>query len=146
METKIEEQQLDDELQELYIISKHWISDITFLQSELSFLKNVLHKYLDDPIDDTQLTKAESFSVILGNHDATITALTISVSKYLKYLEPLINDPKKKMSINMLERFAALGDQISTLSDSVKHLKAELFVFIEQAMQSGQFQLKRKAS
>ena len=45
MKTTLPDLELEFELQELYILSKHWIQDISFFEDEIRFFKTLFDKF-----------------------------------------------------------------------------------------------------
>ena len=45
MNNELTDLELEYELEELYILSKHWMQDISFVEAELRFFKEIADKY-----------------------------------------------------------------------------------------------------
>jgi chromosome segregation ATPase len=87
MTTAIEDSELNTELQELYLEAKQWITDLDFLDSELSFLKKLtanLSAQADQKQEVEKLTGLEKTYYDLKNE----------MHNYLHQLEPLIAEKK----------------------------------------------------
>lgn len=136
MKTIIQDPELDYELQELYILSKHWKSDIQFVEDEIRFLRKVIQKYLSPGLENGQLPEAEFFSIVLGQQDVNIPGLKKRISMLLKFMEPIITEENKEIGINLLERFATLEKEIQTLFESVKLAKGSLFSVTEKLIRT----------
>ena len=136
MKTIIADVALEDELQELYILSNHWISDINFIEDETRFLKNVVDKYLAPILKDDQLAKANDFNKNLLQLEANIPALKTEISDFLKFIKPMINESNQEIGINLLEKFTTLEAEMKTLFESVKQIKKSLFSFTEEIMKT----------
>ena len=135
MKTIVIDQELEYELQELYILSKHWTSDLNFVEDEVRILKDILNKYLTS-MERSQLKEARNYDKILAQQDAIIRDLKSKITEFLKFVEPFINDTTKEIGINFIERFTFLGDEIKALSEYVKLLKKSLFSFTENVMRT----------
>ena len=136
MKTIIKDKQLDDELQELYLESKHWLSDLHFDEDEIRFLRKMINNYLVPALKNEQLNKIESFSKALARHDANIPRLKNKITELLKLLGTLINETKKEIGMDLIEQFAALETEMKTLFEAVKEVKKRLFVFAEDLMKA----------
>jgi hypothetical protein len=134
MKKIVKDPQLDDELQELYIVSKHWISDISFVEDEIRFLKNILNKYLAPFMNNDQILKVKNFNKTLVHQESIIPDLKNKILGFLKFVEPLINESKKEIGVNLIEKFILLQMELNTLSESVKEFKNLLFSFTEGVM------------
>ena len=129
------DEQLEYELQELYILSKHWTSDLSFVEDEVKILKDILDKYLSR-MGNLQAKEAKNFEKILMQQDAVILDLKNKIQEFLKFVEPYINDAKKEIGLNFIEKFTLLGAEIKSVSEYVKVLKKLLFSFTEDVMRA----------
>jgi len=122
---------LDDELQELYLLSKHWTSDISFAADEVRFLKHMLEKYPVRSLSPEQIVAAKNIKQGLAQLDEEIQVLQTSVISLLKFIDPFIIDPNKIIGVDLIENFFSLEKEIKTLFATVKELKKSLFVLME---------------
>jgi hypothetical protein len=133
MKTLLEDTDLEYEIQELYILSKHWMSDINFIEDEIRILKDILNKYLID-MGNLQIKEARNFDRILVKQDAIILDFKVRILELLKFIEPFVNGAKEDIGINLIEKFTKLEAQINSLSAYVKLLKKLLFSFTEDVI------------
>lgn len=138
MEIAVEDNSLDCELQELYIESSHWMSDISFVEDEIRFLKKALTRYMVYT-ENLQLHEASSFTKILALQDLHISEVKIKIAEFLKFIEPLILHSKKEIGLELLEKYASLEMEIRSLSEYVKLVKNLVFSFIEEAIKTGKY-------
>ncbi len=123
--------ELEYEVQELYILAKHLLQDISFAEDELHFFKNLLTKLgLNMPAAGLGL-QWELFNEKIAVQEHNITSLKLAIPKFLDFLAPYVNDQKKAMDIKLLERYNGLDDEIRELLASVKTTKSELFACAE---------------
>lgn len=138
MATAIKDTGLEEELQELYIISSHWKADISFVQDEIRILKNALNKYQASaqkmPVDETA-----HFYKILNAHDTKAQCLKNKITVFMKFVELFIIDPKKQMGVDMLENFSELGSETLAISGYIKLVKGTVYAFIEDAIRNGKY-------
>jgi len=135
METKADNAQLDLELQELYIESSHWVSDVDFVEDEIRFLKKALHKYYACT-ESLQLHEAGKFMKMLDQQHAHIEEIKPHIAGFLKFIEPVITAPVKKVSIDLVEKYIGLQTEIKALSEYVHLVKSLVFAFIEEAIKA----------
>jgi len=135
MKTPAIDTQLEYELQELYILSKHWASDISFVEDEVRILKDILNKFLIK-MGNLQVKEAKNFEKILGQQDAAILDIKSKISKFLTFMEPIVTGAKKEIGVNLIEKFTELQAQITSLSEYVKVLKKSLFSFTKEVMRA----------
>ena len=136
MKTLAEEQQLDTELQELYLLSKHWISDIDFVEDEIRVFKTILNKYLWFGLDSSLMADAKTFKKTLTQHEVNTGALKNDVLEFLKYIEPVVSDQRKRLGVNMLEVFIDLESRMKKLPETIKREKKQLLLLTEDAMRA----------
>jgi hypothetical protein len=137
MKAIINDPQLDFELQELYLESKHWLSDIHFGEDEIRFLKKVINNYLIPGLKDGRLIEIDKFNHELDQQDANILPLKNKITELLKLIGTLVNERDKDIGIDLVEKFAALEAEMKTLFEAVKHIKGSLFLFTEGVMKAG---------
>ncbi|WP_295711459.1 hypothetical protein [Mucilaginibacter sp.] len=134
MNTKQSDTQLEYELQELYILSQHWLQDISFMEDEVRFFKNILLKYQEAcPLKEMPATAADFITKIRGQ-EQHIDSLKIKIPEFLHFLKPFIDDSKKEMGIDFLERYNKLRTELRALFAAVKVTKTDLFNYTEAIM------------
>jgi hypothetical protein len=136
MKTIIQDGELEFELQELYILSKHWISDIHFIEDELRFLKHVVEKHLAPSLKTEQLFEADDFNAVFAQTERNIPAVKTGVSDFLNFISPLVKEPDTVIGLNLLEKFTALDTEMKTLFESLKQVKKLLFSFTEEVIKT----------
>jgi hypothetical protein len=126
--------ELEFELQELYILCKHWMQDLRFVEDEIRFFKNILAKYRSTETEDDQKAKHLQFSLKIDELEGYTVTLKIAVPQYLNLLKPFITDLKKEMHLDLVLKYNDLETEIQTLFWKTKKLKCELLCFIEELM------------
>jgi hypothetical protein len=134
MNTTPTDGQLEYELQELYILSQHWLQDIFFMEDEMRFFKNILRKYQEAGLLNEMPCKAKEFTTKIREQEQRVDSLKIKIPEFLHFLKPFINDPKKEMGLDFLERYNKLGTELRALFAEVKTTKKELFAYTEAIM------------
>jgi len=119
MTTKIEDIQLDTELQELYIISKHWISDLEFFIQDIGFLKRLFIDSFSRPSD-------EMIRAIKEIEDRTV-GVKNNILSYLRLLQPLIDKSNQTYPLSIIEIHSSLGSEMDALLQSFKSVKQAIF-------------------
>lgn len=134
MKTIIQDPELEFELQELYILSKHWIQDISFIEDEIRFFKTIFDKFPEPAEINEPNSLSWEFKRNIILQEGNIDSLKARIQDYLKFLEPFINDQQKLIDLDLIEKFNALGTEIKNLFESVKQTKAGLFTYAEHFM------------
>lgn len=134
-QTLQEELLLESELQDLYKQSRHWLSDIQFVEDEIRFFKDISNTYLVPYIDRELLDKVKNFTKAVFGQESNIMDLKRSIPEFLKFVAPYVTDTEKKMGIVLLETFNDLQRRVTDLLDTVREEKKQLFLILEDAMQ-----------
>jgi hypothetical protein len=129
--------ELEYEIQELYILAKNWLQDISFAEDELHFFRNLLHKYQVDTSGMIPTTREIAFSDKIILQEKNIADLKIAVPQFMKYLEPYIGNLKKAMDLDLLDKYNGLDDQIQSLFAAVRATKKDLFDYAETVIDAG---------
>jgi len=136
MKTALPDLELEFELQELYILSKQWIQDISFFEDEVRFFKTLFDKFPEPVSVDQPNSACPEFKRKIIELEENIVSLKIRIQDYIKSLEPFINDQQKLIDLDLIEKFNEMGTEIKTLFQSIKQTKAELFTYAERLMAS----------
>ncbi len=131
MKTIISDSELEFELQELYILSKHWMQDISFIEDEIRFFKTIFDKYWDPALINEPNSMHADFKQKITQQEGNIDNLKLRIREYLKFLEPFINDQEKMIDLSLIEKFNVLGGKIKSLFESTRQTKTELFKYAE---------------
>jgi len=134
MKTVTEDPELGVELQELYILSNHWLSDIHFAEDEMKFLKHVINKYLATHTLSIVLEEIGIFNESLGQQEITTLSIKNKILDLLKFIAPLVKGTGEEIGLDLIERFTALEMEVKEMFESVKRLKKSLFAFTEEVM------------
>ena len=89
----IEDNELNAELQELYLVNKQWLSDLEFLDTELGFLTKLAAN------NATTRVRTEELNT-LRDIENTYVVLKKDMLEYLHQLEPLISCEKERYGHN----------------------------------------------
>lgn len=131
MKTTTKDSELDSELQELYIVSNHWLSDIRFEEDEIKVFKHVINKYLTTKKGMIVSDQVKSFNETIAQQEAVTSSIKNKILELLKYLGPFVTGKGDKIDLDLLEKFGALETEVKALLESVKKLKNSLFSFTE---------------
>lgn len=136
MNTLPPDTELESELQELYVLARHWQQDIAFMEEELQFFKNVLNRYQPADSAGEAASKSSGFSSEIQRQEKHISALKIKIPDFLTFLEPFIGDLKKGMDMTFLNKYNQLQAELQDLFTDVKATKKALFSYTERIMNS----------
>ncbi|WP_448697563.1 hypothetical protein ACFGVR_12745 [Mucilaginibacter sp. AW1-3] len=116
MTTTIEDNQLNTELQELYLVSKQWISDLTFFESEFNFLKKRFEETLNA---NDNMGELERIAAIQTKHKD----FEFRIQNYLHRLEPFITEAKQPLNINLIETYAQIESELNQFASEIVAVK-----------------------
>lgn len=118
MKTVIKDEELEVELQELYLTGKQWLSDLEFLESEERFLREQL----------TGTTTSGGADLLARLNDATLirTALAGNIEEFMNKLEPLIVNTDSVLHLALVEDFVGLEAAVHNALAVLKGIKYAL--------------------
>ncbi|NQX38615.1 hypothetical protein SAMN05421820_101646 [Pedobacter steynii] len=120
MTTSIEENELNTELQELYLIGKQWLTDLDFFEPEMGFLIK-LHKSLVQSPD-----KAD-FKERLDKLRDSYEHLKNDISKFINVLGVLVVASEKKIAFSFLADHISLKLKIEKLLNAFQAERKAIF-------------------
>jgi hypothetical protein len=132
MNNELTDLELEYELEELYILSKHWMQDISFVEAELRFFKEIADKYSAADSRENNLSTLQRFKQKMVCQEANLAALKDCVPEYLKSLEPYIKDLEKTIPVNLIEQVTGLQTNVQMMFGEFKSLRKELFEVAEK--------------
>ncbi|MFA6083951.1 hypothetical protein [Mucilaginibacter sp.] len=122
---------LETELQEVYMQATHWLQDISFLETETQFFRNIIKRYQPPA---AVLSRREEFDVNIQAQDTRLAELKTKIPEFMAFLEPFIGDSKKVMNLDFLDRYNALQNELEALFNALQTTKKELFHYTESLM------------
>lgn len=84
---------VEEKWKELYIITKHWKSDIQFYKDDLKFLQHLINKYLIWITKKENLDKVMEIGKNLLTTNKKCNQLNDAIDKHLSHLSDLIKNP-----------------------------------------------------
>lgn len=123
--------ELEAELQEIHLQASHWLQDISFLETETRFFRNVIGRYPSLPGDDSQ---KDQFKAKIEAQYERLESLKAKIPSFLSFIEPFIGDLKKPMDLDFLNRYNTLHLELIGLFEGYRITKSELFHYTESLM------------
>jgi hypothetical protein len=134
MNTLPPDTELESELQELYILARHWQQDIAFMEEELQFFKNVINKYQPAAPASEAASKSAGFSSEIQKQAKHLSRLKTKIPDFLNFLEPFIGNIKREMDLSFLAKYNQLQIELQELFTDVRATKMALFSYTEGLM------------
>jgi len=123
MTPTIEEEALNTEIQELYLITKQWSADLQFVHDDSDIIKNLSHKALKSKVINRYLVKFNA-------QEQQLSKLKLKVTHLQKRLEPLTFGPIKKIKLSLIEEHQLLKREMETIILTFRETKNELLEHI----------------
>lgn len=126
--TTIENNELETELQELFLIGKQWNANLSFIECDLNMLD--------------KLFKKASFILVKSDFDrlSGLNRICADLKKrihdYFQQLEPLIADPRQTIDFSLIDQYTKLEGEIEQALIRLQTFKNKIF-------QTNKHQLKR---
>jgi hypothetical protein len=127
MTTIIEENALNTELQELYLVSKQWLSELTFLENELNFFRKRVTNTDNHSACQNYLDK-------ITNIEKTHCDLKTHILHYLHRLEQFISKSKQPFDINLIENYARIKTELEEFSIQIQSVKRAALALTQQEL------------
>ncbi|ALL06277.1 hypothetical protein AQ505_12695 [Pedobacter sp. PACM 27299] len=123
MTPTIEEEALNTELQELYLITKQWSADLQFVHDDSDIIKNLSHKALQSEVIKKYLVKFNA-------QEQQLSKLKLKVIHLQKRLEPLTYGPIKNIKLSLIEEHQLLKREMENILLTFHETKNELLEHI----------------
>lgn len=131
MELLTDNTQLDCELQEIYMISSHWKTDLDFVKYEMRYLKNTLDKYKTCVIG-APLVKLSQFQKNIEHESAKIQEIETKISEFLNLMNPVVDHSKGEFGLDLLEKYNELETAIKAATKYILSIRRVAFLFLEK--------------
>lgn len=124
--------ELEYELQDLYVSSKHWLSDVSFIADETRFFKQLIDKYFIPSAKNANAVEVRAFRKTISEKEVETVMLKNKIIAYLKFIASFVNDLKQAIGFDLIERHSQLENEIKDLFLSIKLFKKDLFSVAEK--------------
>ena len=137
MTTEIEDAELNTELQELYLKSKQWISELDFLESELEFLKKLYGRTFSILVLEDDFEKISEILIKAAKVELNQTELRESINKFMLQLEHLITLPNQRLNLILIQTDTQLEIRLHALLRAFQSVKGTVFELTKQGLKEG---------
>ena len=121
---------------ELYVLTKHWKSDLTFYKQDLNFLHKLLNKYFIWITKKENLDAVKTIGEGILKDKRTAAELLQKVDEHLSHIAQTIDDPFKHDSRIFREEHQELEDAIAIFHKTVRTNRKQVFAITEHIVDS----------
>ncbi len=121
---------------ELYVLTKHWKSDLTFYKQDLHFLHKLLNKYFIWITKKENLDAVKSIGQGILEDKKTSDQLLRRVDEHITHIAQTIEDPFKHDSRLFREEHQGLEDDIAKFYKTVRENRKQVFAITEHIVDS----------
>lgn len=126
----------DTDWSELYVLTKHWKSDLTFYKQDLQFLHNLLNKYFIWVTEAENLIAVKEIGQNILNDKKSAKQLIGRVEEHLAHIALAIDDPFKHDSRIFRNEHQVLEDDIAIFYKTVRENRKKVFSITEHIVDS----------
>ncbi|PIF00109.1 MAG: hypothetical protein CR994_07945 [Maribacter sp.] len=116
---------------ELYVLTKHWKSDLTFYEQDLNFLLKLLDKYFIWITKKDNLDAVKKIGKGILKDKKTGGQLLKKVDEHLAHIAQTIEDPFKYDTRLFREEHQELEDDIANFYKTVRGNRKQVFAITE---------------
>ena len=122
--------QLSQELQELYLENKEWMSQLLFLEDEYRFF----HQLFEARSSEIAKTHTDEELVFVSNNLAELKNQLVTIKelieKHQHLLESILKDNQQRIGLALLEETSTIATKITAVFAADLKIKKELFQLI----------------
>ena len=133
MET-IQNKQLAEELQELYLENKQTLSDVLFLEDEMRFFNKLFDKVITLAVHQQKIAELHPVNKGLIKLKEKRQMLKDLILKHQNLLGSLINDSTKKAGLELIAESTQIAKDIKLLFLEEKEVRKNLYMLAEQEL------------
>ena len=127
MTTVIEDNERNTELQELYLKSKEWISDLDFQTEGLMFLRKLFNRNLSRLIEDDCFELIAQITINAVKIEQAHNELKSRIGDYLHNFDHLMSEPDVQLELSLLETYNKLVADLNNIQHSYEVFKNNVF-------------------
>ncbi len=122
--------------EELYILTKHWLSDMNFFKDEMQFLNNLIGRYFIWMAEKDNFHEAQVITAKIIELDKTEEALSAAIKKHKADLALLMEKAFTNENESFRREHVKLEDDLAKFTDTFRKVKKEVFDFSEKAIEN----------
>lgn len=120
--------------QQLYVLTEHWKSDLSFYEEDLKFLHHLIDKYFMWISKKEHIDMVREIEVNLLATDEQCGSMLNRVNKHLHHLAELMDNSFANDSNKFRKEHAQLEDDIATFVKTFRSNRKEIFTVTDYLM------------
>lgn len=120
--------------QELYLLTKHWKSDIKFSNFEVNFFKGLIDKYFDWLTDNENINQVQHLVNILKHLANELEIIDKDITKHLNYIRLFIENEFSHDEQVFRAEHIILEDKLVVFNKALRETKREVFALTEKVI------------
>ena len=132
----------DADWQELYVLTEHWISDLSFYSDDLKFMHHLIDKYFIWISKKENIDMVREIEVGLNNMDNQCGSLLDRANKHLHHLAELIDNPFAYDSHKFRAEHEQLEDDLTSFVKDFRKNRKEVFTITKYVVDTEKFAQK----
>ena len=122
--------------QELYLLTKHWKSNIKFANYEINFFKGLVDKYFIWVKDKDQIIQVQHLVNIMKHLSGELENIDKTITKHLNYIRLFLNNNFSRDEEAFRGEHAMLEDKIEGFTKALRETKREIFTLTEEMLKN----------
>lgn len=128
------------DLQQLFLLTEHWQSDVAFYKDEFKFLYKLIDKYYMWLTNDEHITQVRKMVNTVLEMQKELDAFTVDLSHHLIAIGKRIDKPNAATELVLREEHSALGIRIGQFYRNFRVVKKTIFTLTEVVIESDKLQ------
>ena len=132
MTTSIQQDELATELQELYLKSKQWISELDFQGDDLTFLKRLFGINCPLLIMHNEFDKITNVMIEAARIEENQSRIRQEISDFMATLATLIKKPDPVIGTSLIQCYNQIETDLNQNSNTYQTLKKHVFLYASE--------------
>lgn len=131
---------LETEWDKIYVLTEHWISDLSFYKDDLKFFRHLIDKYFIWISEESHLKEVERILNNVNTLARKAENLLTRTSKHLSHIKDIMEEPFAHDSQKFREEHQNLEDEIAVFIKTCRDQRKLVFSVIEHVVDNERLQ------
>ena len=123
-------------MQQMYVVSEHWLSDLQFYADELNFLRMLIDKYLMWLIEDKHIEDTRKMVGELKELENERKYIEGRIREHFRHLEELFENPFSHDEHKCINEHTELEERMAACMKKFRAIKRNVFRHTEEIMET----------